>query len=279
MNINERELLAKRLDLKLDINSFIPIPENLTCIKIDVGLSFTAPHAINWLKENNNLFVIGFEPLIENIDILKKTLEKKENFDIKKRFLIVSCALADSSGEKDIFVTGDKGLASLLPPKHYSIESMRTIKTETLDNFMNLVNLRNFKKIDYLKTDCQGFDLQVLKGGRNTLKNTVIVTCEADSNHYEGSANTSVMLENFFKQIGFEYINKIPVKSKLIRKLIAPIFNYIGPRSGSYKKFINKRHGTPLIGGSNLVAIDPTFVNSKFKNFVISGEVSAHQFN
>ena len=279
MNNRERQFIAKRLDLFVDKNGFIPIPEFITHIKIDVGLSFTAPHALNWLNESDDLFVIGFEPLAENVEILRKTLSKEENNSIKDRFLIVSCALANSIGVKEIFVTSDKGLASILEPKQYSIETTRTIKTETLDNFMNLVNLDKFDKIDYIKTDCQGFDLEVLKGATNILKSTVVVTCEAESDHYEGANNSTEELQMFFEQIGFEYINKVSAKSKFIRKIMAPLLNFIGPRSNTYEKFIKKRHDLPVIVGANLITIDPTFINSRLKHFVTRGDVSAHQFN
>jgi FkbM family methyltransferase len=277
MNISQRKLIAKRLGVILDQNGFIHIPEDLTHIKIDVGLSFSAIHAISWLKKDDSLFVIGFEPLVENVQILKKTLEKNHN--VKERFLIVSCALSNKSEQKQIFVTSDTGLASFFEPKQYPFEAMRSVNTESLDNFMNLINWKNFNKIDYIKTDCQGFDLEVLKGAKNTLKNTVVVTCEADSNAYVGANNSPAELEKFLNELGFEYINKVSIKSKLIRKFLSRLFSYLWRNSNAYRNFVKAKHDTPKIKESNLITIDPTFVNAKFKHLIISGEVTGNQFN
>jgi FkbM family methyltransferase len=263
----------------LSKDGFIKIPQNITCIKIDVGLSFDAPHAISWLRENDKLFVIGFEPLIENIEILKESLRKQDSSRLIERFLIVQCALSSSSGPKEIFVTSDKGQSSLLEPEFYKVESRRIVETETLDNFINLVNFEVFEKIDYIKTDCQGFDLEVMKGAVNVLKKTVVVTCEAESINYKGASNSFALLEKFFNQIGFEYINRVSMKSRFIRRIFAPIFNYLGSRSNFYIKFVGRNNDKPLISGSSLISVDPTFVNSKFKNLVTSNEVSSHQFN
>jgi len=279
MNKVNKEIMAKNLGISLSKDGFIKIPQNITCIKIDVGLSFDAPHAISWLRENDKLFVIGFEPLIENIEILKESLRKQDSSRLIERFLIVQCALSSSSGPKEIFVTSDKGQSSLLEPEFYKVESRRLVETETLDNFINLVNFEVFEKIDYIKTDCQGFDLEVMKGAVNMLKKTVVVTCEAESINYKGANNSFALLEKFFNQIGFEYINRVSMKSRFIRRIFAPIFNYLGSRSNFYIKFVGRNNDKPLISGSSLISVDPTFVNSKFKNLVTSNEVSSHQFN
>ena len=63
MPIN-RESNTKRLNLPVDKDFFILIPKNCTKIKIDVGLDSTAIHAIKWLKDDDHLFVVGFEPLV-----------------------------------------------------------------------------------------------------------------------------------------------------------------------------------------------------------------------
>jgi hypothetical protein len=41
---------------------FSNIPENCTNVKIDIGLSYTAPISNKWLLKEPNTFVIGFEP-------------------------------------------------------------------------------------------------------------------------------------------------------------------------------------------------------------------------
>ena len=59
----------------------------------------------------------------------------------------------------------------------------------TLDNYFKNFNLKN-KKI-LLKSDTQGFEVEVLKGAKNLLKviNTVIVEGDFTANFYEKQAN------------------------------------------------------------------------------------------
>lgn len=279
MDLNEKSRLAQLLGFDLQGKEYISIPKNILRIKIDVGLSHDAPHAIQWLKNDDKLFVIGFEPVEKNIKRLRRLIHENEFKDIKDRFLIISCALSSTSGFVKIYVTPDNGMSSILEPKAFSIDSTSTVWTETLDNFMNLIDLDRFGRIDYIKTDCQGFDLEVLKGAKQTLKNTVVVTCESENFDYFNSENSPERLNSFLTEIGFEHVNKVSVYSKIFRKLLAPIMKIIGAKSKTYNKVIERRHEVPLITGSGVVAIDPTFVNLRYKHLIKTGEVTALQFN
>ena len=44
------------------INNKIQLPRHITHVNIDIGLSFNAPVSYEWLKNNSNLIVFGFEP-------------------------------------------------------------------------------------------------------------------------------------------------------------------------------------------------------------------------
>ena len=274
-----RELNSKRLNLAVDKDFFILIPKNCTKIKIDVGLDSTAIHAIKWLKDDPDLFVVGFEPLIENTAKIQEILNLKYNSSIKNRLLIVQCALGDSIGRNEIYVTVDRGLASFLEPISFPVESKRMVQIETLDNFVKHIRFEKYHKIDYIKIDCQGYDLNVLMGAQETILKTAIITCEADSNKYKSAKSSIKAIKNFFIINKFEYINEISFKSKLIRKLLTPFLTYIGPRSKRYETFINKKHNTPNTISKKIVVIDPTFINSRYSRLVYSGEITANQFN
>lgn len=279
MSVDLRKQIANRLGVSVEKDGFIAFPKNVSRLKLDIGLSFSAPHAIAWLQNDDQLFVIGFEPLCENVLSLKNLL-KSQRFDgIRERFLIIECALSDSIGFREIFVTEDKGQASFLQPKDTVIQSKRGVVTETVDNVMKLVNESRIHRIDYMKTDCQGFDLEVLKGAKESLERTVLVTCESDTNHYEGATNSSEALQVFMHEHGFEFINMTSRKSRFLRIRLSWLFDFLGPRSQWYKSFIAKRHATSILSSASVVVIDPTFVNTRFKDLVLSGAVTAHQFN
>ena len=52
--------------------SFSNIPESIRKIKIDIGLSYSCPHSQNWLENDENLYVFGFEPNNDCIRTIKE---------------------------------------------------------------------------------------------------------------------------------------------------------------------------------------------------------------
>ena len=60
--------------------------ENIKHVKLDIGLSYNAPHSQNWLENEPNLLVIGFEP---NPDFLA-SISSKDN--IEKREILLRVA-------------------------------------------------------------------------------------------------------------------------------------------------------------------------------------------
>ena len=128
----------------LDENKKIKIPENISQIKIDIGLSFSAPNASLWLCETDDRMVFGFEPspfctasLVKGIGgrngigehqaamcigegVIYKNNEIVES-EINNRFTLVQCALDDVGKHNPQFVTfyqtlGDPGCSSLSMP-------------------------------------------------------------------------------------------------------------------------------------------------------------------
>jgi FkbM family methyltransferase len=90
------------------------------------------------------------------------------------------------------------------------IESETSVQTnkyalETLDSF-------KFDKIDLIKIDVEGHELNVLKGGEETIRKSkpvILFECwDNESPHWAGIPNTSIELMNYIKSLGYE-INKI----------------------------------------------------------------------
>ena len=73
--------------------------------------------------------------------------------------------------------------------------------------------LERFKLIHHLKIDAQGMDLEVVKGGVETIKNHVVyLTCEPDGYQYEWNdkeENKSVIenIDPYMKSIGFKKVD------------------------------------------------------------------------
>tara|TARA_B100001109_G_C18766901_1_gene428741 strand:+ start:113 stop:739 length:627 start_codon:yes stop_codon:yes gene_type:complete len=123
----------------------------------DVCLDIGA-HIGLWTKKLSKDFnqVICFEPLQEHIDCHKKNCKELDNITLHE------CALSDS--ETDSIMTTNKlnsGMSTLLEPNWEDKDTV-IVKTKTLDSF-------NLPKVDFIKIDVEGYELQVLSGGRETI--------------------------------------------------------------------------------------------------------------
>jgi FkbM family methyltransferase len=116
-----------------------------------------------------------FEPSIFNVEILK------EKFLGNKKIIINNCGLSNVNSSATLF--SDKsgsGLASLSNRKldHFGIkfETMEEISLIRFDEYWDM-NITE-KYIDLLKIDVEGYELSVLKGVGNKIKNIKIIQFE-----------------------------------------------------------------------------------------------------
>lgn len=130
--------------------------------------------------------ICSFEPIPECVTRVKQLFAK----DVK--FEIFNCALGEIPGEAHFTVSDVTGASSILEMSvaqaRYFPESLikRTIpvKVETLDSICSQIAIDN---PIFLKIDVQGFERQVLAGGRATLSRTKLVMLEASFEpFYEG---------------------------------------------------------------------------------------------
>ncbi len=104
-----------------------------------------------------------FEPTYRNYEILKNKFWNKTGIDI------INCALDIEAGKRKFYYTEDSAQNSLLlfdseNTQYYESE----IETNTLDNFF--LGSNRINRIDLIKIDTQGNDLNILKGGMNTIQ-------------------------------------------------------------------------------------------------------------
>lgn len=199
----------------------IKLPENTKHVKLDIGLSYNAPHSGYWLKHEEDLQVFGFEPYPENIKNIRRGEKKRnpahskpiESKYIDNGFTLVPCALSNSKEtEMSFYVTSrDSGCSSLFQPKEQHVGPLKeTIKVKVfrLKQFFDLFPWDNMPIIEYIKIDAQGSDLNILKGAEEYLRERVVyVTCEADGFQYYGAdSNNDNEIIKYMKSNGFHYI-------------------------------------------------------------------------
>ena len=110
------------------------IPPTCTHVKLDIGLSYSAPQAQTWLShEDAGLMVFGFEPNPESVACITNKDNKKQHpshgdclehkYIEGGRFVIQQCALS-SVGEpttmKFYVSSNDAGTSSLFPEMSYT---------------------------------------------------------------------------------------------------------------------------------------------------------------
>lgn len=250
-----KELLLQS-GIEIDDDGYIKIPHWVRRVKIDVGLSDGAPQSAKWLEQEHDLLVFGFEPNHHNIATIKSrgsdwsvTLNPKK---IGHGFHLIECALSNVAQMEFTpfyYTSNDPGCSSLLEPNEFPVGEVVNVQTWSLNHFLKHFPFHQIPYIDFVKTDCQGVDIDVIKGGSKYLDKIAIFTCEADDTRYKNSQNSLNALQALFKEHDFfQYKNYMKLTSKLW-----------GPRL----KRINVE--------------DPTFINRKLASNIIKNKIQAYQ--
>lgn len=251
-----KDLLLKS-GIEFDDSGFMKIPNWVKRVKIDVGLSDGAPQSAKWLEqEANDLLVFGFEPNHANAQNIRTrnsdwatTLHPKH---INHKFYLIECALADVEEmqlQNFYHTAADPGCSSLLQPKEFEVAEVVTVQTWSLNHFLKYFPFHQIPYIDFVKTDCQGSDIEVLRGCSQFLNKIAVYTCEADDTRYHSSKNTLEALTQEFKRHRFFlYKNYMKNTSKVF-----------GPRL----KYIKTE--------------DPTFINQGLREKIAKNKVRAYQ--
>ena len=200
------------------------IPLNISNIKLDIGLSYSAPQSNDWLSNEPNLFVFGFEPNPESVqNILQKNITKRHPCDgeplknefIETRFRLIPFALdnvTEPINTNFYAMSKDVGTSSLYRPVDESlgpIKSVIKVPVYSLKHFFDLFPWNRFEYIDYIKIDAQGADFDIIKSAGDYLKDRVVfITAEPETVHYFGcNHNTSENMTEYLKEQGFEKIS------------------------------------------------------------------------
>lgn len=99
--------------------------------------------------------VHAFEPNPETVSLLKRNTIKLRNVKL------YPCALGEENGFKDFFIHKRPGYSSFVIKYADHIKTIR-VPVRTLDSF-------NFETVDLIKIDTEGYELPVLRGGRETI--------------------------------------------------------------------------------------------------------------
>jgi len=136
----------------------------------DVGAA-TGEFCLKFNKMYNNSKIYAFEP---QLDYYKHNVKYNGNICNSFQF-----ALSDKIGEFDFFITKGKESSSLLKSQKTNtsfdnqLEISESIKITT-NTITNFCNEHKIERINIIKLDTQGTELQVLQGAENFLLNQKI---------------------------------------------------------------------------------------------------------
>lgn len=150
-------------------------------------------------KKLNISPIVFFEPIDYNIQqIINKT---GDDSDVK----IFPYGLGSKEEIKTFYIANNRASSSCLKPKEHLEQypgitfSESKVEIKTLDSF-NFTDAYNF-----LNIDVQGFELEVLKGGLNTLKHIHYIILEVNNvEMYEG-CSLFEEIKTFLNQEGFQF--------------------------------------------------------------------------
>ena len=209
------------MDKYVDFNK---IPLNKKRIKIDIGLSYNAPHTQIWFEydnKNDDLYIFGFEPNPYNVkSILNKNIVKRHQFALENKYIdinyfcLIDVALSNvkEMKEVDFYCTNnDSGTSSLYCPNSNlkdEIKEIVKVPVYSLKHFFDIFDWNRFPYIEYIKIDAQGSDLDILIGAEDYLKNKVIyITAEPECLEYDNSQhNTFDNIKKYLESQDFIFI-------------------------------------------------------------------------
>jgi FkbM family methyltransferase len=185
----------------------ITFPENIKRIKLDIGLSYGANNSHNWMTQEKDLYVFGFEPNPDCLEVLRKGgIVAQQPFHpqpisdehLKSRFKIMPVALnnVDTPGEIDFFkMQNDCGTSSIHQPIDSFIGPVKEVvkvPVYSLKHFFDEFPWDKYDHIEYIKIDAQGSDFDILKSAGDYLRERVVyVTAEPEMWQYANCQHNS----------------------------------------------------------------------------------------
>ena len=155
--------------------------QNIDCI-LDVGANVGQYHDFLRDKVLYGGPIVSFEPISRNVDRLRK----RARFD--GAWHIEGYALGAAEGTLPLNVMVSDQFSSFLEPDNSRAPDIgelnvprhiETVAVRTLDTVLPALRERLGFERPYLKLDTQGFDMEVLRGGRDSLSTVLALQTEA----------------------------------------------------------------------------------------------------
>ena len=203
----------------LGVDGKIKIPTYAKQVKIDVGLSYSAPNSKKWIKHTEDRHIFSFEPQkqLNPFDLGPKSKSLREPVVFGDRYTYLKCGLDDleEGCVKDMYISGeDVGRSSIYKPlwNNFQFKGMQEVDLIPFKLFLEHFPWDRFEFIEQLKTDTQGNDLRILQNAGDYIERFAYIdvesTCYFDSDgvgEYEYFPSKEETM-NYLYSRGFEVI-------------------------------------------------------------------------
>ena len=143
-----------------------------------------------------------FEPLSKNFDVLSQRLQNV-NADIEG----YQVALGSEKGTATMYLSSNESQSSsILKPKDHLEHHPDVSFDGTEDVEVNVLDDYDIGESNFINIDVQGYELEVFRGGKETLKKIDYIYCEVNRGEmYEGNPMVEE-LDGFLGNYGFERV-------------------------------------------------------------------------
>lgn len=129
--------------------------DGMTFLEVGANIGY---YTLLELKNSKNSKVIAFEPNPYNVEILKKNIEI--NGFGSRRIKIEELGVGDKNENMKFYIYEYSNASSMI--KRDGMKEEITVKVIRLDDYIT-------EKIDYLRMDTEGFEMNIIKGMKNIL--------------------------------------------------------------------------------------------------------------
>jgi len=146
--------------------------------------------------------IIVFEPLSKNFEVLAERLQNV-NADIQG----YQVALGSKKGTATMYLSSNEAQSSsILKPKEHLEHHPDVTFNGTEEVEVSVLDEYDLGESNFINMDVQGYELEVLKGGSETLKKVDYVYCEVNRGEmYEGNAMIDD-IDQYLSDYGFERV-------------------------------------------------------------------------
>lgn len=185
------------------------VQTNSVCLDIGSNIGFVGITMANMAPRG---LVVGFEPDPTNF----KRLQENISFNKLSNIRVHNLGLGEHSTQKNMFINLNNRGGNCIVEEQSGVE----VTIKRLDDFLTG---EVFPRIDLVKIDVEGYELKVLKGGKQMLTTYFpILFIEINSGNLKRYGDTPVELFQFLKTIGYTSFS-----NSLTQEIITEKFDFV----------------------------------------------------